>query len=384
MRGVAQRRIVHILWALEDGGAPIYQLVREQRRQGAEADVLVASKGGLYAERTREAGARVHELGQRRAFDATKLRQARAVLREYDIAHFHATEPLLIGLAAHQPDLRCVYTHRAGFHEYSFRKQLRHSLIRHYLKSGFAVTANTHQSARAASVLFGIRSSSISVIHNGLDFELLEPHRPRAEILLELGALDAVGLRIGTAAILRRLKRVDLLIHAVAAMEIDPVKCLIFGDGPARAELEQLVHELGLEDKYLFLGHKSNLPDYLQTLDIFVLPSGPEEAFGNAAVEAMAIGIPTIVFSDGGGLTEHIESGVTGFVVRDKDELTERLVQLSENARLRRELGTAGRAAVRRRYSVDAMVTAYDALYTRLQAGDDTRVSRTGHSGIRG
>jgi glycosyltransferase involved in cell wall biosynthesis len=345
---------------------------------------LVASKGGLYAERTRAAGACVHELGQRRAFDLTKLRQARTILHEYDIAHFHATEPLLIALAAHQPDLRCVYTHRAGFHDYSLRKQLRHSLIRHYLKRGFAFTANTHQSARAASVLFGIRRSSISVIYNGLDFELLEPRRPREEVLLELGALDAVGLRIGTAAILRRLKRVDLLIHAMAAMEVVPVKCLIFGDGPARPELERLAHELGLEDRVLFLGHKGNLPDYLQTLDIFVLPSGPEEAFGNAAVEAMAIGIPTIVFADGGGLTEHIESGVTGLVVRDKDELTERLVQLSESERLRRQLGTAGSAAVRRRYSVDAMVTAYDALYTTLQVRDDTPMNRTRDSGIPG
>ena len=47
------------------------------------------------------------------------------------------------------------------------------------------------------------------------------------------------------------------------------------------------------------------IADYVQVMDAFCLPSTGLESFGNAAVEAMALGVPTVVFADGGGLVEH-------------------------------------------------------------------------------
>ena len=70
-------------------------------------------------------------------------------------------------------------------------------------------------------------------------------------------------------------------------------------------------------------------------MDVFALPSGPEESFGNAAVEAMGVGLPTVVFADGGGLVEHVIDGETGFVVRDQAEFVQRLREASQS-RLRR------------------------------------------------
>ena len=108
---------------------------------------------------------------------------------------------------------------------------------------------------------------------------------------------------------------------------------------------------------------RENVIDYLQAMDAFVLPTGPEESFGNAAVEAMALKLPVIVFADGGGLLEHVEDSVTGLVVKDVSALTTALSALRASDSLRHDLGMAASAFVRRRYSLHNMYAAYEALY---------------------
>jgi glycosyltransferase involved in cell wall biosynthesis len=138
---------------------------------------------------------------------------------------------------------------------------------------------------------------------------------------------------------------------------------MIIGDGPERPALERLSDELGIADRVAFVGSTRRVGDYLQALDVFVLPSGPEESFGNAAVEAMGVGLPTVVFADGGGLTEHVEDRETGFVANDQGDLVDKLSVLVRDHELRTRLGTAASASVRAKYSIDAMVDRYDDLY---------------------
>jgi glycosyltransferase involved in cell wall biosynthesis len=146
-------------------------------------------------------------------------------------------------------------------------------------------------------------------------------------------------------------------------MQHHDVHCYVLGDGPDRQRLEGMATDLGIADRVHFLGKCDNVPDYLQAMDAFVLPTGHEESFGNALVEAMAMGIPTAIFSDGGGMLEHVTNEDTGFVVRGADELTARLDQLAGDPELRAAIGARGAAAVRAKYTLDRMVAAYDALY---------------------
>jgi glycosyltransferase involved in cell wall biosynthesis len=360
------RRVLHVLWALEQGGAPVYQLVQEQRRRGIEADVLVGSRGGFYARLVREAGAHVHELNQRGALDATVARRAAEVFNEYSIIHFHAREPLLITFAARCTGPRLFYSHRGGNDRYPLKKRLRHEIIGHHLRRRFeAVAANTRQGAKAASRIFRLPLDDIQVVYNGLDFTLLEPRRSRAEVLLELGDQRKGITRIGTAAILRPLKRIDRLLQAVATLQDETVHCYVLGDGPARAELELLASRLGIAERVTFAGHKTYMGDYLQLLDIFVLPSGPEESFGNAVVEAMSVGVPAVIFADGGGLTEHIDDNSTGVIASDQSDFERSLKELATDPVLRRRLGAAGKASVRRKYTLEAMADAHSRLYER-------------------
>src|SRR5436309_918489 len=89
------RRILHVVWTLEVGGTEraVSQLVSAQRRHGYDVDVAVGQLGGVYGGYVKQTGATVHELRQRRALDATVIRRARHIMRQYDVVHFHSAEP---------------------------------------------------------------------------------------------------------------------------------------------------------------------------------------------------------------------------------------------------------------------------------------------------
>ena len=356
--------IAQVLWSMGIGGAEraLYQLVCGLRAQGLQVDVLLSSTAGLYGDRLRAEGVPIIELGQRSGLDVAVARRARAILARYDVIHFHSADLLLVREATQLGRSKLFYTHRAGRFNYSARRALKYEAVGHFLRKSFSVAANTQQAAHAASSLFRIPLDEIQVVYNGLDFSLLDPTRPREEVREELG-LPESSVLIGTSGNIRNWKRMDRLIEAVAALSAMPVHCVIVGDGPERPALERLRDRLGLGDRVTFVGRKDHVDDYLQVLDVFALPSGPEESFGNAAVEAMGVGLPTIVFADGGGLTEHVVDGETGFVVRDQVEFVQRLAELVQDEQLRISIGGSAMESVRHKYSLEAMVDRHTELY---------------------
>jgi glycosyltransferase involved in cell wall biosynthesis len=265
---------------------------------------------------------------------------------------------------------RRVYTHRGGNTDYPIRKQLQYRATGVLLRSGFhAFSGNTAHAAASASQLFRIDPDRIEVIYNGLDFALLEPQRSKPQIEQELG-IEAGDFVLGSAAHLRPWKRIDRLLRLVATLQEDGVRLLIIGGGPDRQRLERIAAELDLGDRLILTGMQRHIGDYLQVMDAFCLPSTGLESFGNAAVEAMAVGVPTVVFEDGGGLPEHIEPGQTGFVVANEDELRSVTRRLTTDDALRDRVSAAGKEAIREKYTVARAIERYDALYAAaLTAG---------------
>jgi glycosyltransferase involved in cell wall biosynthesis len=359
-----QVRVLHVMWRMSIGGAEraVFQLVREQRRRGIEADLVVASERGYYGEEAAESGARVHVLGCRSALDVRRSRALTSLASEYKIVHHHGIEPLLIAATSRAHGPKLVYTHRGGVREHGSRKRLRLWLSRNRLRRFSALSGNTRQSAYVLARYLGVPNDEVAVVYNGLDFNLLEPRRHDAEVRAELPEYARSSFLVGTASRLQPLKRVELFLEAISTLP-DGIHGLVLGDGPHRSVLERHSLGLGLVNRVTFLGRKENIGDYLQLMDVFALPSGPQEAFGNAAVEAMGVGVPTIVFSDGGGLTEHVTDAVTGRVVDDVASLRSAIDELARSESLRRELGERGRAYVRSTYSLDSMHERYMTVY---------------------
>jgi glycosyltransferase involved in cell wall biosynthesis len=358
------------------GGAEraIYQLVREQLRDDSiEPAVLFAQARGPYVEAVRGLGCRVLELDLSNGHALRELGAPTASLRQFDVHHFHSAEPLLMLASLRCRGARRVYTHRGGLISYSVRKRLQYGITGAMLRRGFSgLSGNTRHATRSASRLFRIDPDAFQVTYNGLEFELLEPSSAADEVRAELG-LEPADFVLGTAANLKPWKRVDRLLEAIAAIEDPRLRLLVLGDGVDRARLESVARTLELGDRVVFAGLRLRVGDYLQPMHAFCLPSTGMESFGNAAVEAMAMGIPTIVFRDGGGMVEHIEPGETGFVVADQQELEATVRRLLADEALGERVGSRGRAAIRSRYTLENSARAYKALYASALGGDGRR-----------
>jgi glycosyltransferase involved in cell wall biosynthesis len=295
-------------------------------------------------------------------------RIARA-LRPFDIHHFHSAEPLLMCASVVSGPACRVYTHRGGIIAYPRRKRLQYGLVGHLLRRSFhGLSGNTRHAAHCAADLFHLQSDRFQVTYNGLEFGLLKARRPIAEVRAELG-LGETDFVLGTTAKLKAWKRIDRLLLTAARMRDTRLRVLVVGDGPDLARLSSIAADLQVEQQVCFAGPQENVADYLQAMDAFCLPSMGLESFGNAAVEAMALDLPTIIFADGGGMVEHIAEGDTGFIVKDQEELTGRIKTLMEDPDLRARMGAQGSAAVRERYTPARAAAAYRSLYTAaLQA----------------
>src|SRR5262249_3883815 len=131
--------------------------------------------------------------------------------------------------------------------------------------------------------------------------------------------------------------------HVLTAMGVDATYVVLgddlAGGGATRRRAQESVAALGLGDRFRFLGFRRDAADCIPLFDIAVVPSH-YEAFGLAALEAMAAARP-VVASDDGGLPEIVVDSETGFLVppRDPDRLAAALRRLIDDPALRARLG---------------------------------------------
>jgi L-malate glycosyltransferase len=228
------------------------------------------------------------------------------------------------------------------------------------------VVANS-QAARQILEAEGLAPASIAVVPNGVDLGSFVPRKPRGSVRTFI-----------TVANLRPEKSHETLLAAAAALvDSHPeLRFLIVGDGPRRAELQQLASTLGVSGHVEFLGHREDVPALLADADVFVLPSR-SEAFPNGAIEGMAAGLPVVACA-AGGLLDLVEPGTTGILIPPGDvgALTAALRTLVDEPLRTEAMGAAARRFVEQRYSFDRMVGSFDALYSSELR---SRVSATAH-----
>jgi glycosyltransferase involved in cell wall biosynthesis len=377
---LTSHRVLHFLWTGELGGAEraVYQLVREEMRRG-EWDVGVAfgQARGPWAEEIGALGCKIIDMGMRSTVDLPRALGHVERLREFDIHHFHVLEPCQILASARCKQATRVFTQRHGAHllREPLRKSARRSLgvflLRRYMD---AVAGNTRHALEYAVARYGLERLPSQVTYNGIDFSLLTPAMDRETMRRQIGA-GGDAIVVGSSGSLNRCKRFERLVALLAMPQ--PIQVVLVGDGALRPALEAQATALGARDRFLITGKTREVPDYLQTMDVFLLPSSAEESFGNSVIEAMAIGVPSIVFADSPGLCEHIESGVTGFIANDEPSLRTIVQSLSVDATLRRRVGAAGAEYVRRTYDLEKMHQSYRAFYelalAHRRANDTTR-----------
>jgi len=156
----------------------------------------------------------------------------------------------------------------------------------------------------------------------------------------------------------------SLKAFARALPELGDARFIIAGDGALRGRIEALIEELGLSGRAKTLGPIPN-PEVLALMretDVFVqhsviAKSGDTEGLPVSILEAMAHGLP-VISTRHAGIPEEVAPGETGFLVdeRDVEAMAERMIELGADAKLRREMGKAGRARVLDRFETGKQV----------------------------
>lgn len=173
---------------------------------------------------------------------------------------------------------------------------------------------------------------------------------------------------IGSVGRLVTSKGYQYLIEAMALVkqQFPDIKLFVVGGGPLKNELESSVKKLGLTDNIQFLGVKDDIPQFLSSIDIFVLPT-LYESFGIVLIEAHACKKPVVV-SDVGSISAVIKDRETGLLVppRNPHAIAEAIIRLLRDEELYKKLCEAGFESVKRNYRIEKTMEKIEELYDSL------------------
>jgi L-malate glycosyltransferase len=213
-------------------------------------------------------------------------------------------------------------------------------------------------------------ASLLHLCYNGIDLSRFHP-----EARTRVPALAGSSVVIGVVCVLRPEKGIPLLLQAFAqsAAYDRNARLLIVGSGSELPALETLAVDLGIRNQCIFQPAVSDVAPWLESIDIFVLPS-LSEALSNSLMEAMASGC-TCIASDTGGNPELIRHGHTGLLFRtgDADDLTQKMRSVIADPQLRTELAQASTELVGRQFSLQASVTCMQNIYQTYLAARRSR-----------
>ena len=158
---------------------------------------------------------------------------------------------------------------------------------------------------------------------------------------------DGYGPEIFAVSRLTPLKRIDLLVRALAEPAAAAVRCTIAGDGEEAARIKHLLRDHGLESRVTLLGavDAATLVSHLASCRAVVFPAY-EEDYGLVTVEAFASGKAVVTCRDSGGPAELVRDGESGFVCEPTPaSLAEALARLAGDRGLAERLGAGAAAA---------------------------------------
>lgn len=363
------------------GGAEqvLYDLISRLDRRAIEPVLCCLYELGELGQRLRDEGCSTYEHAIAGKIDPRNVGRITRILRWENADILYVTDAfhnMILGrLGAY-----CAGTHKTvlAFHSFDtvlrdgdrtpfLRRLVQASADRLLHPTYHRVIALAEGHKKYLSSTKKIASEKISVVHNGIDHFRFCAIGDKSEARTRLG-LPQDRQIVGIVAALQPWKSHDRFLESAAKIvqEIPDTLFLIAGQGKQRRYLETLAKKLGLEKHVRFLGQVSDIPTFLQALDVSVLTSF-HEAFPLSLLESMASGLPTVA-TDVGSVNEIVDDGVTGFLVPfgDTEQFAEKVLLINGDPQIAKRLGNAGRAKVEAMFTVDHMVRQMEAIFHEL------------------
>ncbi|MFF5100921.1 glycosyltransferase [Streptomyces sp. NPDC000134] len=302
-------RVLHIITGLGVGGAE-QQLRLLLRHLPVHGDVVALTAPGPVAAGLAADGVRVTHLGMRGNRDPAALPRLVRLIRGggYDLVHTHLYRACLYGrIAARLAGVRAVVATEHSLGDTLIEgRPLTFGVRALYLAGERLGSTTVAVSPTVAGRLrrWGVPAPRIEVVPNGIEADRFrfDPLR-RLATRRELGLPDQAYV-VGGIGRLVPGKRFDVLVRALARLPGD-CRLLLVGGGPEEYALRRTAREAGVADRVLLTGERPALPDgspgpdlpsLACAMDVLASPS-PEEAFGLAAVEGLAAGLPVLYAS---------------------------------------------------------------------------------------
>jgi glycosyltransferase involved in cell wall biosynthesis len=376
-RTVRDLRILHLntepTW--RGGEQQVLYLLDGLKKRGIPS-TIVAQPGKPMAERALANGHDVVELKMRGEVDLPAALKLSGIMQRgrFSIVHAHTSHAHTLGAVAaallgprRRP--KVVVARRVDFSIF------RHSFLGlNHLKylHGVDQYVTVSEAIRRVLIDDGVPGERIECVHSGIDLaKITDAPERTAELRAELGVPDGHVL-IGNVAHMADHKGQRYLIEAAPAIlaERPETTFAIVGKGELRDDLAERAERLGLKERVLFPGFRTDVPSLLKAFDLFVMPSHME-GLGTSVLDAMAAGTP-VVGTEAGGMPEAIEDGVTGIVcpIRDAGAIAAGVLRLLADPAEATRMAEAAAARVRERFSTDSMVEGTIRVYRRLSGLD--------------
>jgi glycosyltransferase involved in cell wall biosynthesis len=377
-----KRRILHLRTVSGRGGGPEKTILNSPRFLQHQYQMRLAyirpSQDAEYnmPERARNMGVDLADIPECSGVDFRTLWRLAREIKAFcpDLLHAHDYKTNILSVLLGRWYGVPVVTTMHGYVTRGGRLELYYRLDRWALRRMDHVIAVSEDLQKMALDL-GVPPARCSFVPNAIDAEQFARRHSVAAAKQQQDLYPGRPL-IGAVGRLAPEKGFDLLIRAVDQLlrtGLD-LELRIVGEGEERPRLEALIRELDRADRIRLLGYRSDVRDFLETLDILAL-SSLREGLPNAVLEAMAMEVPVVATRVSGvpGLIDH---GMNGLLIEPGSlpELTQGLARLVGDSGLRDRLRRAGRATVESRYDFVVRMNRVRAIYDSTLKGRSCRI----------
>ena len=373
--------VLHIITHLPIGGAQDNTLITVERLDRRKFEVsLMCSPEGEWLERATKIKALnfifVEELARKIRFvkDFIAFLKICSTIKnaKYDIVHTHSSKPGVLGrLAAKLAGAPIIIhtIHGFPFHDFmnSMTKRFYIGIERLLSRiSDKIVTVSKLNLEKAVDLRLEKRSKFVN-IYSGIDFGKFDVKIDAERKKKELGIFNGEKI-VGMVGRLSEQKAPLDFVKAIPEVlkARSDVRFVIVGDGELKQKTLDLSKKLNVDSKLMVLGFREDVPELLQTFDVFVLTS-LWEGLGRSLTEAMYTG-RSVVATNVEGVPELVNTGKTGVLVEPKDvkAIAKGIIHFLDDEKSAEKMGEAAAESIHADFTADAMVKNLEKLYEDL------------------